>query len=197
MLLNKNDSQLVLIDFQDKRISSVHEGAWVLNNARILANVAKKMRIPVFGTEQAPEQWGRFDSSLLTFCKATLVKSHFNGCAQGLIDLLIPKQTGGNTRSLPKHLQKNENEMERPSIVIAGMEAHIALLQTALDLLMNEQEVWVVTDACASKTERNRDAAFDRLASNGAELVTTEMVIHEWLESTENENFEFVASLIK
>ena len=57
----------------------------------------------------------------------------------------------------------------------------MCLLQTALDLLEDEFEVWVVTDACSSRTERNRDAAFDRLAGAGAELVTTEMVAFEWL----------------
>ena len=70
---------------------------------------------------------------------------------------------------------------ERSSIVIAGCEAHVCLMQTALDLLEDEFEVWVVTDACSSRTERNRDAAFDRLAGAGAELVTTEMVAFEWL----------------
>lgn len=60
-------------------------------------------------------------------------------------------------------------------------ETHVCLLQTALDLLTEEMDVWVVTDACSSRTERNRDAAFDRLAGAGAELVTTEMVLFEWL----------------
>ena len=83
------------------------------------------------------------------------------------------------------------------STVIAGVEAHVCLLQTALDLLNEEMEVWVVTDACGSRTDRNRDAAFDRLAGNGAELVTTEMVVFEWLESAENEHFKFALDLIK
>ena len=54
-------------------------------------------------------------------------------------------------------------------MVIAGCEAHVCLMQTALDLLEDEFEVWVVTDACASRTDRDRDAAFDRLAGAGAE----------------------------
>jgi nicotinamidase-related amidase len=82
-------------------------------------------------------------------------------------------------------------------VVIAGCEAHICLLQTALDLLEDEFEVWVVTDACTSRTERNRDAAFDRLAGAGAELVTTEMVAFEWLRSAEHPAFKAVQALIK
>jgi len=88
-------------------------------------------------------------------------------------------------------------EEGRSIIVIAGCEAHVCLLQTALDLLEEEFDVWVVTDACSSRSERNRDAAFDRLAGNGAELVTTEMVAFEWLRTADHEMFKRVQSLIK
>jgi nicotinamidase-related amidase len=81
--------------------------------------------------------------------------------------------------------------------VLAGLEAHVCVLQTALDLLEDEFEVWVVTDACSSRTERNRDAAYDRLAGAGAELVTTEMVLFEWLRTAEHPLFRDIQSLIK
>ena len=67
----------------------------------------------------------------------------------------------------------------------------------ALDLLDEEFEVWVVTDACASRTERNRDAAYDRLAGAGAEMVTTEMVLFEWLRTAEHPDFRAAQALIK
>jgi nicotinamidase-related amidase len=60
-----------------------------------------------------------------------------------------------------------------------------------------EIEVWVVTDACGSRTERNRDAAFDRLAGAGAELVTTEMVAFEWLRTAEHPLFKEVQAMVK
>jgi nicotinamidase-related amidase len=82
-------------------------------------------------------------------------------------------------------------------VVLAGLEAHVCVLQTALDLLEDEFEVWVVTDACSSRTERNRDAAYDRLAGAGAELVTTEMVLFEWLRTAEHPLFRDIQSLIK
>jgi nicotinamidase-related amidase len=95
-------------------------------------------------------------------------------------------------------LQKTaQSEPERPSIVLAGCEAHVCLLQTALELIEDEFEVWVVTDACGSRTERNRDAAYDRLAGAGAELVTTEMVCFEWLRSCEHPAFKDVLALVK
>jgi nicotinamidase-related amidase len=101
-----------------------------------------------------------------------------------------------NARSMPKHMQK-EPENQRPTIVLAGMETHVCFLQTALSLIEEEFDVWVVTDACGSRTERNRDAAFDRLAGNGAELVTVEMVAFEWLESSDHPQFKAVLDVIR
>jgi nicotinamidase-related amidase len=119
-----------------------------------------------------------------------------------LIELLRPdahaKPPQGNARSLPKHLQKPAAPASgRSTVLLAGIEAHVCLLQTALDLLEDEFEVWVVTDACSSRTERNRDAAFDRLAGAGIELVTTEMVLFEWLQTAEHSHFKDFQALIK
>lgn len=197
MLLNQESSQLVLVDYQQKLMPAIHQADEVYRNALILATLAKKMRVPAYATEHVPEKIGSFIPELAALCKATMRKTQFSACPEGLVDLLTSKAPAGNARSLPKHLQKNNQESERPSIVIAGVEAHVCLLQTALDLLNDEMEVWVVTDACGSRTERNRDAAFDRLAGNGAELVTTEMVVFEWLEGAENEHFKFALDLIK
>ena len=86
---------------------------------------------------------------------------------------------------------------ERSTIVVAGCEAHVCLLQTTLELIEQEVDVWVVTDACGSRTERNRDAAFDRLASAGAELVTTEMVLFEWMRTAQHPAFRDIQALIK
>jgi nicotinamidase-related amidase len=71
------------------------------------------------------------------------------------------------------------------------------LLQTAIGLLEEEFEVYVVTDACGSRKVVDRDAAFDRLAGAGAELVTTEMVGFEWLRSADHPRFKEVHALIK
>jgi nicotinamidase-related amidase len=73
----------------------------------------------------------------------------------------------------------------------------VCLLQTVLGLLDHEFDVWVVTDACSSRRERDRDAAFDRLAGNGVELVTSEMVAFEWLEHCEHPHFREALQLIK
>ncbi|GAB2724782.1 isochorismatase family protein [Melaminivora jejuensis] len=204
MLLDASQSQLVLVDYQERLMPALLDGSAALAQARRLAQVAHLVQVPVWGTEQNPTRLGPNDAELRALCQRTLGKMHFSAVADGLADWLRPpappaRPQGGNARSLPKHLQKREQPPhdERPSIVIAGCETHVCLLQTALELLEDEFEVWVVTDACASRTERNRDAAFDRLAGAGAELVTTEMVAFEWLRSCEHPAFRDMLALIK
>lgn len=201
MLLDANESQLVLIDYQERLMPAIHDAHAVVANARRLAQIARMLDVPVWGTEQNPSRLGGNDPALRALCQQTLAKMQFSAAEEGLSEWLRPPakpQQGGNARSLPKHLQKPAQQApERGTIVIAGCEAHVCLLQTALDLMDDEFEVWVVTDACGSRTERNRDAAFDRLAGAGAELVTTEMVAFEWLGSCEHPAFKDALALIK
>ena len=207
MLLDADDSQLVLVDYQVRLMPSIFEGDLVVDNAVRLARMAQAMMVPVWATEENPAGLGPNVPAVQTAIEAaggkTLEKMHFSALADGLIEWLRPPvrkpPQGGNARSLPKHLQKAAAEPEegRSTIVIAGCEAHVCLMQTALDLLEEDFEVWVVTDACSSRSERNRDAAFDRLAGNGAELVTTEMVAFEWLRTAAHPLFKEILGLVK
>ncbi|HSI52892.1 MAG: isochorismatase family protein [Ramlibacter sp.] len=200
MLLDADDSQLVLVDYQARLMPEIHEGEAVLRNAVRLGRIAQMLDVPAWGTEENPQGLGENVAELRALCRKTLAKMHFSACAEGLVELLRPpaRPQGGNARSLPKHLQKPAAPVEqRGTIVIAGCETHVCLMQTALELLEEEFEVWVVTDACGSRTERNRDAAFDRLAGAGAELVTTEMVAFEWLRTAEHPLFKEVLTVIK
>ena len=196
----RDRSQLVLVDYQTRLLPAIFEGPLVLANALRLARIAQLLQVPVWGTEQNPSKLGENAPELRALCAQTLSKMHFSGVEEGLSECLRPpvKAVAGNARNLPKHLQKAAaSAHERNTVVVAGCEAHVCLLQTALQLLEDEFEVWVVTDACSSRTERNRDAAFDRLAGAGVELVTTEMVAFEWLRTAENPAFKPVQALIK
>ena len=208
MLLDVEESQLVLVDYQVRLMPALFEGAQVMANAVRLARLAALLHVPTVLLEQSPDRLGPTAEPLLEATQAlaaarllrSLQKTHFSGVEDGLSELLRPptKPVAGNARSLPKHLQKQaQDPIARPSIVVAGCEAHVCLLQTALALLEDEFEVWVVTDACSARTERNRDAAFDRLAGAGAELLTTEMVAFEWLRHADHPQFRAVQALIK
>lgn len=207
MLLDADDSQLVLVDYQVRLMPAIFESELVIANAVRLARMAQMLEVPVWGTAENPDRLGPNVPAVQAAIEAaggkTLAKMHFSAVADGLGDWLRPPvrkaPAGGNARSLPKHLQKAapQEEAGRGTIVIAGCEAHVCLIQTALELLEEEFEVWVVTDACSSRSERNRDAAFDRLAGNGAELVTTEMVAFEWLRTAGHPAFGEVLALVK
>ena len=203
MLLELEASQLVLVDYQLRLMPAMHDGGAVIANAVRLARMAAALQVPVFVTEQNPSGLGETVLELkaaTTDAKARVLgKMQFSAVEEGLGEWLRPptKPVQGNARSLPKHLQKPVGGAARDTIVLAGCEAHVCLLQTALDLLEDEFDVWVVTDACSSRTERNRDAAFDRLAGAGVELVTTEMVAFEWLRTAEHPQFREIQALIK
>jgi nicotinamidase-related amidase len=199
MLLDAEESQLVLVDYQQRLMPSIHEAEAVLANAVRLAKIAQLLQVPLWATEENPEGLGATVPPLQALVAGRVVaKTAFDATSELLPRLRPPaKAQGGNARSLPKHLQKAVPAAARESIVLAGCEAHVCLLQTALGLLEEEVEVWVVTDACSSRSERNRDAAFDRLAGAGAELVTTEMVAFEWLRDCGHPRFQEVLTIVK
>jgi len=208
MLLEDASSQLVLVDYQTRLLPAIHDAHAVLANAVRLTRIATLLQVPAWCTEQNPDKLGSTAPELQAIAREAgarvLPKMSFGACPDGLLDALRPPQPqrkapAGNARSLPRHLQKAVPAEPEPrsSIVIAGCEAHVCLLQTALQLLEEEFEVWVVTDACGSRSQRDRDAAFDRLAGNGIELVTSEMVIYEWLGDADHPDFRSILQLVK
>jgi nicotinamidase-related amidase len=204
MLLELEASQLVLVDYQTRLMPVMHDSAAVVANAVRLARLARALQVPTFVTQQNPSKLGEtvpeLQNALADSKIQVLGKMQFSAVEEGLGEWLRPpaKPVQGNARSLPKHLQKPAGGASaRETIVLAGCEAHVCLLQTALDLLEDEFDVWVVTDACSARSERNRDAAFDRLAGAGVELLTTEMVAFEWLRTAEHPQFKEIHALIK
>lgn len=200
MLLSAKSSQLLLIDFQERLMPAMFESDLIVGNASKLSKAARMLGVPIVVTEQNPDKLGVTVNAIEGPFTETLPKMYFDACEEGLVEVLreigTPKASP-NAKSVPKHLKK-EPSLQRPAIVIAGVESHICVLQTALSLLEEEDlEVWVVIDACSSRSERSRDAAYDRLAGAGAELVTAEMVAFEWLGSAEHELFKEVQALFK
>lgn len=177
--LEAETSVLVLVDYQGRLMPAIHDGEAVVSRGVLLAQAARVLGVPVIGTEQNPAGLGPNHGAVRAACERTLAKTHFDACADGLVDAL------------------REARAPLREVVVAGCEAHVCLLQTALDLLDEEFDVCVVTDACGSRSERNRDAAFDRLAGAGVELVTTEMVAFEWLRTAEHPQFKAILDLVK
>ncbi len=179
-LIDPATSVLVLVDYQQRLMPAIHNGPHVLAHAVRIAEVAHELGIPVFGTEQYPEGLGPNDEAIRQRCDATLSKTHFDACAAGLLELLA-----------------FDGSKAPREVVIAGCEAHVCLLQTALGLLAAGLKVSVISQACGSRTAENHELAMQRLRQAGAEIVSVEMVAFEWLRSSRNQCFKRVLALLK
>jgi len=176
-LLSATASHLLLIDFQARLMPAIHDGAGVIARARRLLGAARLLDVPRGYTEQIPEKLGHTVSDLAPETgEEVLAKSRFDACPE----------TGLAARIAPGH-----------SIVVAGCEAHVCVLQTVLGLLGAGRDVVVVTDATGSRAPADREAALARMARHGAALVTTEMAIFEWLGGADHPRFREVIALVK
>lgn len=171
---------LVLVDYQDRLLPAIHQAHDVVANAMLLADIARALRVPVLGTEQNPQGLGPNLAAVRERCASTLAKMHFDACDDGLLHAL-PLRAGA-----------------APSeVVIAGCEAHVCLMQTALGLLRAGHRVWVVEPACGARNAANKALAMSRLQAAGATLVSVEMVAFEWMRTCRHEDFKTVLGLLK
>jgi len=179
-LIDPTACVVVLVDYQQRLMPVIHRGNEALAHAVRLADVARTLGVRVVGTEQNPTGLGPNDDAIRQRCDATLSKMHFDGCADGLVDML--RSAGG-----------------RPArdVVMAGCEAHVCLMQTALGLLQAGLRVWVVSQACGSRSAENHELAMQRLRQGGGGIVSVEMVAFEWLRSCSHERFKQVLTLLK
>jgi nicotinamidase-related amidase len=176
MLIDAAKSTLVLVDFQSRLMPAIYRGNSVTGQAVRLGRIARLLGVPVIGTEQSPAKLGGNEAAVKQLCEKTVGKIHFNACADGLLD------------ALPQ---------ERRQIVVAGCEAHICVLQTALGLLAQDYMVLVVVDAVGSRRESERDTALARLQQAGVQLVTVETVAYEWVRNSEHPAFREILGLIR
>ncbi|QWE12880.1 isochorismatase family protein [Polynucleobacter sp. AP-Titi-500A-B4] len=178
-MINQATSILVLVDYQTRLMPSIHEGEGTIASALFLAKVAQVLEIPILGTEQNPEGLGPNDERIKQFCSQTLVKHSFNAAADGLVDSIKAIN--------PKISQ----------IVLAGCEAHVCLMQTALGLLDAGYELALVAEASGSRLPQDKQLALDRLARQGVALLGAEMLAFEWLKTSEHPQFKNILQLIK
>lgn len=179
--MRADDSVLVLVDYQERLMPAINDGAEVVRRAGFLAEVAGHLRVPVVGTAQNPSRLGPNDPAIHDRCQRVVEKMTFG--AGGVVDEVLV-----HLDARPDHLRE---------VVIAGCETHVCLLQTALALLESGRRAWVVADACGSRHPLDHEAALARLRAAGAVIVTAEMVAFEWLETAEHESFKPVSRLVK
>ena len=173
-----SNSVLVLVDYQRRLVPAIHRGELVVAEATRLADAARALGLRVLGTEQNPAGLGPNVDAIRQRCLSTLAKTHFDACEDGLLDVL-------------------GNAGDAGEVVIAGCEAHVCLLQTALGLLRSGRRVWVVGPACGSRSAADHQLAMERLRGAGAVIVSPEMVAFEWLHDCRHASFKPVLQMFK
>jgi len=176
LLARAADSALVIIDIQERLAAAMDPAALagVVRGACVLLEAASRLGIPSIVTEQYPKGLGPTVSGVLDKLPAgvrRVEKTCFSAAAL---------ETSG-----------------RGQVVLAGMEAHVCVLQSALELRAAGRQVFVVEDACCSRDARNHANAMHRLRAEGIVVTNTESVAFEWLRDARHEHFKAISALLR
>ncbi len=180
VLLDRENCFLLIVDVQVKLAPAVPESARVTANAARLAAAAKRLGVPVLMTEHCADRIGPVVGELRSLVPG---------------DAILPKVHFAAARE--PDCARRFAELGRPLPVIAGLEAHVCVLQTAISLKQAGYHPHVVADAVASRHEVDKEIALARLRDGGIGLATTEMAIFEWLARGDDEAFRDLLPVIK
>ena len=175
-LIDSTRALLLVVDVQVRLMPAIAEGEGVVANTGRLLAAAKLLDVPSLFTEQNAGGLGPTVPDLAPKPGAAFAKMSF-GAARA-----------------PGFLEGLPGDRD---LVVTGCEAHICVLQTVVGLLETGRRVFVVRDAVGSRRIENREAALARMAAHGAEIVTTEMVVFEWLATARHPRFRETVKLIK
>jgi nicotinamidase-related amidase len=174
-------SQLVIVDMQVKLAPAMPEDVMqsVIKNCAILAQAANILAVPIIATEQYPQGLGETLPEIKQHLPnlKPITKTAFSACGE------------------PKFNQQLQRENSH--IILVGMEAHICVLQTALDLLQAAKTVFVVEDAILSRAPANKANAIERMRAAGCVITNTESVLFEWLGNANHDAFKTLSKLIR
>jgi len=180
MRIRRADSFLLVVDVQEKLAPHVAGRDSLVARCRALLQAAKALGVPAFASEHCPDRIGGTIAPLrqLVADSDVVRKVHFS-CADEPVCLERVQATG------------------RKQAVIAGMEAHVCVMQTALGLAERGFEVFIARDAVGSRREEDRAAALARLEAAGCGAATAEMTIFEWMHRADAAEFRPVLEIVK
>ena len=179
-LLDRLRSVLVLIDFQERLFPHVQEHQRTLPRIDLLVHAARLMQVPVVLTEQYPRGLGRTIDEI----------------RQALPDGQPLEKLDFSCAAAPGFLEKL-SRFGRDQIVLAGIETHVCVAQTAMDLRSRGEQVFVVADATASRRLLDAQTALQRMWQNGITVITAESVVFEWLRRAGTEEFKALQPKLK
>lgn len=175
MLIDARNSTLLVVDVQGKLVPAIAGWQALLDHVIWLIRVARKLDVPVLACEQYPQGLGpthpAVAAELSPGCMAS--KVHFSAVAGACHGLDLPAGPG--------------------QFVVCGMETHVCVLQTAMELLAAGKQVFVVEEAVGSRRDGDKALALARMRDGGASIVSREMVAFEWLRRSDSDVFREVS----
>lgn len=184
-LLSPPESLLFVVDMQQRLLPHIGESETVTANCGRLIEAATLFEVPLTVTEQYPKGLGHTVEPI-----ARLLDS------DGSTSFPVAEKLRFSGAEATGWAAAGERSDPRHQVVLAGIETHICILQTALDLLSMGYRVHVVVDAVGSRHRHDHDTAISRLRDSGVTVTTTESVLFEWCETAESEKFKALRDLV-
>lgn len=183
MLIDAKKSTLLLVDVQERLLPAMAEPETVQSRCSILLKAAKALGVPVTVSEQYPKGLGHTVPALKTeMGNAPVFEKLAFSCW---------KDAGLKTHMIGHH------ETQRPLVILAGIEAHVCVAQTAIDLAQAGFGVFAVADAMSSRSPASVTLALERMRQNGVQVVNTEMVVFELLGKAGTAEFKSLSALVR
>ncbi len=178
LLMNRDDTALVVVDMQQRLLDVMPTSASVVWNASRLLRGAKLLGVEIVVTEQVPEKLGPTTPTLAEWLPTASSKQRFS--------CLECRETFDELMAAGRH-----------RVLLCGIETHVCVQQTALDLLAAGFSVYVAVDAVGSRFDIDNEFALRRMESSGATLTTTEAALMEWTGTAADEKFREISGLLK
>jgi len=179
-MLEIRDCCLVVVDVQGKLAQLMVDKDALFKNLRILIQAARILNLPLLCCQQVPEALGPTVpevAELLTGIEP-INKASFSCCGQERFNAQL-------------------NTLGKEQVLLCGIETHVCIYQTAMDLMEGGLDVTIIGDAVSSRTAQNRHIALTRLAAEGAHISSTEMALFELLKTAQHPQFRDIARLVK
>ena len=182
LLMNQDDTALMIIDIQEKLLPHIREHQRLIWNSKRLIEGATALGVEIMVSEQYPKGLG--------------------GTHEEIIQALGPdfgqrsEKTMFSCRECSTLIENLSNKQIR-NVLLAGIEAHVCVMQTAMDLLAAGFDVYVCNDAVGSRFENDFDTAMARMQACGVTLVTTEMALFEWCERAGSDQFKAISAIVR
>jgi nicotinamidase-related amidase len=180
-MLTLDNTALVIIDVQGRLAQLMYQKETLFDNLQKIIKGAQVLELPIIWNEQLPEKLGPTApeiAELLVNTTQPIAKASFSCC--------------GN----PPFMETLKGN-QRKQVLLAGIESHICVYQSCLDLLNLGYEVQVVADAVSSRTAENRQIGLERMKEAGATLTSTEMALFELLRVAEGPKFKEITRIVK